>query len=275
MNSWVEILYRSGQVITFHCFPVGDAASPSMPRSRRINGAFKGYLGQERAGCKKGVHGRWCEVQLPGCSPWVVPARGWFECVSLGQAGLGGHTGLGGQGSTIQGRWWCRRERSQCPILTGGLSQSRSRRGQLRERGLLFSLVGPPHYYLHPGIRRHFTWKYMMSHHALLPHSWSLRCFGGSTTFPFCFSRVMGSPETLAKTLPFLSYARMIRILLLCSWHTVGDQVVLKELHFAFHWFQMGQLVSLAHISVSTFVHILVSLPWILCNSSTTPSSHS
>lgn len=59
--------------------------------------------------------------------------------------------------------------------------------------------------------------------------------FWGSTTFPLCFSRVMGSPETLAKTLPFLSYARMIRILLLRSWRTVGDQLVLKELHFAFH----------------------------------------
>ena len=100
---------------------------------------------------------------------------GLVECVSLGQAGLGGHTGLGGQGVPSREDDGVVEKGANALVLTGGLSQSRSRRGRLRERGILFSLISPPHYYLHPGIRRHFTWKCMMFHRAFLPHSWSLR----------------------------------------------------------------------------------------------------
>lgn len=133
--------------------------------ARRGLGAKRGFMGDNvRFSSQVALHELW----LHGAGSNVFPSnQGLVDTQALVGKGVPSREddGVGEKGANAL-------------VLTGGLSQSRSRRGQLQERGLLFSPISPPHYYLHPGIRRHFTWKYMMSHHASLPHSWSLRCFG-------------------------------------------------------------------------------------------------
>lgn len=77
----------------------------------------------------KGIGKRECEVQLPDCSPCVVPVRGW-PSVSLWQAGPGRHPGLGWQGFHIQEDDVAEKG-ANALVLAGGLSEPRSHWGQL------------------------------------------------------------------------------------------------------------------------------------------------
>lgn len=149
----------------FHCFPIRDAASLSIPSSRWIHdGAFKRYLGQDRPGCKK----------------------------------------------------------------KGFLGDNR-RFSSHHSAHLTTVLI-----WTHPDLLHGYARSYIP-----IPLLES-EVTSGSTTYPFHFSRVKGSPETLAKPLPSLSDLYILRILLLCAWLTAGDQRVLKELHFSFYHFQTG-----------------------------------
>lgn len=57
----------------------------------------------------------------------------------------------------------------------------------------------------------------------------------------------MTSPEIPAET-PSLPHSCILWIPLLCTRHTVGDPLILKKLHLAFHHFQIAENLSALHI---------------------------
>ena len=133
---------------------------------------------------------------------------------------------------TIQGRWWCRRERSQCSSFNRWSESVQESAGTAPREGNIIQSNQPTPLL---SASRHTQTFYMEMYDVPSCISAPLLEFEviwGSTTFPFCFSRVLGSPETLAKTLPFLSYAQTLRIpptmfLVHCRWSVSVERIAL------------------------------------------------
>lgn len=61
-----------------------------------------------------------------------------------------------------------------------------------------------------------------------------------------------------------LPYSPILSILLSCAWHIVGDQPVLKKVHFASHQLQTADSWSLSLLFLLPSWSLVSSLPWIL-----------